>query len=255
MNYYPHHIGDFNAATRHLTRVERSLYRDAIELYYDKESPLIGDFDRLSRRLMAGSNEEKEALKFVLTEFFELVDGFYVNHRCEEEILSYRNNKTNKSLAGKASAAARAKRKADRLAGKNQQKSTGDEQVLVSDETEPQQNPTNQEPVTSNQEPVTKLNNDTRDKFQMFNGWVPTIDEQTQKALQIAGITQTDFDEQLPRYIASVIDDNTNRTQHEWNKGFKNSLMRFARSQSGKRSGGRSQGKTMQQKAEEFING
>ena len=27
MNYYPHHIGDFDYATRHLTRVERSIYR------------------------------------------------------------------------------------------------------------------------------------------------------------------------------------------------------------------------------------
>ena len=28
MNFYQHHIGDFNNATRHLTRLERSIYRD-----------------------------------------------------------------------------------------------------------------------------------------------------------------------------------------------------------------------------------
>jgi len=47
MNYYPHHIGDFNSATRHLTRIERSVYRDLIELYYDTEAPLSRDVDKL----------------------------------------------------------------------------------------------------------------------------------------------------------------------------------------------------------------
>ena len=53
MNYYQHHIGDFNNATRHLTRVERSLYRDLIELYYDTEKYLTDDVDWLERKMMA----------------------------------------------------------------------------------------------------------------------------------------------------------------------------------------------------------
>ena len=61
MNYYPHHIGYFNSATRHLTRVERSLYRELIELYYDTEqaSP-ADDFDRLARRVIAQTDKEKD---------------------------------------------------------------------------------------------------------------------------------------------------------------------------------------------------
>ena len=47
MNFYKKHIGDFNNATRHLTRVERSLYSDAIELYYDTESVLTSDIKKL----------------------------------------------------------------------------------------------------------------------------------------------------------------------------------------------------------------
>ncbi|MCY3212700.1 DUF1376 domain-containing protein, partial [Acinetobacter baumannii] len=27
MNYYQHHIGDFNNATRHLSLIERAIYR------------------------------------------------------------------------------------------------------------------------------------------------------------------------------------------------------------------------------------
>lgn len=66
MNHYPHHIGDFNNATRHLTRVERALYRDMIELYYDTEQPLNSDVSKIARRVLASSEEEKHALVLVL---------------------------------------------------------------------------------------------------------------------------------------------------------------------------------------------
>ena len=71
MHYYSHNIGDFNNSTRHLTRVERALYRELIELYYDTEQPLQSvDFDRLSKRVLAHSEEEKTSLSYVLSEFF-----------------------------------------------------------------------------------------------------------------------------------------------------------------------------------------
>ncbi len=113
MNYYSHHIGDFNNATRHLTRVERALYRDAIELYYDTESVLTKDFDKLARRLLAHTNDEKEALKTVLSEFFIETDDGYLHERCEKEIAKYRANTSNKAKAGIASAEARKQKKAD----------------------------------------------------------------------------------------------------------------------------------------------
>ena len=138
MNYYPHHIGDFNNATRHLTRVERSLYRDLIEHYYDTEAPLPDDFDRLARRVIASSPAEIDGLKYILGEYFHLVDGLYIHHRCDEEIAKYRANTTAKAKAGKASAAARK--------AKKEQKGTPVEQPL-------NECATNQEPITTNQEP------------------------------------------------------------------------------------------------------
>ena len=109
MNYYPHHIGDFNNATRHLTRVERSVYRDLIELYYDTEESLINDIDYLSRRILAASEQEAAAVEQVLTEFFILDNNeeFFVNERCEKVISEYQKNRKNKTKAGKASAKAR----------------------------------------------------------------------------------------------------------------------------------------------------
>lgn len=91
MNHYPHHIGDFNNGTRHLTRIERSIYRDLIELYYDTEAPLNGDVDALARRIIARSEEEKTALVAVLGEFFKLQDGVYRHSRCDDEIAAYQS--------------------------------------------------------------------------------------------------------------------------------------------------------------------
>ena len=106
MRHYPHHIGDFNSATRHLTRVERSLYRDLIDLYYDTEQPLNGDFDKLARRVIC-DDDDKPALRDVLNEFFVEHDDGWHNARCDAEIAKYQGQIEQASRAGKASAAKR----------------------------------------------------------------------------------------------------------------------------------------------------
>jgi len=95
VHYYQHNIKQFNNATRHCTRVERSLYRDAIELYYHDEQPFTTDLGVLSRRLMANTDEEKTALKYVLSEFFYRDGDVYRQDRCDEEITKYYNAKAN----------------------------------------------------------------------------------------------------------------------------------------------------------------
>ena len=135
MNYYQHHIGDFNNATRHLTRVERSLYRDLIELYYDTEKPLTNDVDLLARKIIATTDIEKTALNTILGEFFTSENDGYHNARCDIDIEKYHSNSKAKSKAGKASAAKRRKH------------STDVEQVN-------NKSSTNQEPITNNQQPL-----------------------------------------------------------------------------------------------------
>jgi len=157
MHYYQHNIKDFNNATRHLTRVERALYRDAIELYYDNEHPLTSDISLLKRRLIIVSNDEIEALTYILNEFFYLDGDLFRNNRCDEEIDKYHNNNSLKAKAGKASAEARRKKKRTLKT----KKSTDVEQVLNTCTTEAQQNSTNKEPLTINQEPLTKNHNKT----------------------------------------------------------------------------------------------
>ncbi|MBP3980860.1 YdaU family protein [Acidovorax sp. JG5] len=109
MNHYPHHIGDFNSATRHLTFVERALYRELLDVYYDTERPLNADANKLARRVLAHTEEQRAALAVVLEEFFELQDDGWHNARCDRELAAYRQKQEQQSSAGKASAAKRKK--------------------------------------------------------------------------------------------------------------------------------------------------
>jgi len=113
MNHYPFHIGDFNNATRHLSRLERCIYRDCLDLYYDKEAPLSADFARLARRLLVNNEGEVEALKHVLDDFFMLEEDGYHSRRCDAEIAKYHGFIDKQAKAGKASARARRNRTTD----------------------------------------------------------------------------------------------------------------------------------------------
>lgn len=129
MFIYNHHIRDFNNATQHLTPVEQVFYIRLIWLYYDTEKPLQNsDFDLLSRKISAKTDEEKEAVKTALNEFFHNEKDGYHNNRCDEEIEKFLNNLTSKSKAGKASVAARKKLEKKKKKGNL----TGVEQVLNS---------------------------------------------------------------------------------------------------------------------------
>lgn len=173
MNYYEFHIGDFKAATVHLTRVERSIYRDMIDMYYDTEQPLPLDLNILCRKVMARTADEREAVQVILDEFFTKTESGYYNSRCDDVVQKFHNNQSAKSIAGKASAAKREQERKKRLDALNgiksdddvalppvcaddQQNSTAVEQPLESVPTEVQPTATNQKPITSNQKPVTK---------------------------------------------------------------------------------------------------
>ncbi|WFF38012.1 YdaU family protein [Moraxella nasibovis] len=91
MNFYNFHINDFNAATRHLSHLERSFYRDLIDMYYDTEKPITGDLVALCRRLAVRNDDERQALQNVLDEFFTLKNGSYRHARIDREIKNYRH--------------------------------------------------------------------------------------------------------------------------------------------------------------------
>jgi len=157
MHAYLFNIKTFDQATRHLTRVERSLYRDLIDLYYDTEQPLTAvDFDYLARRVLARTEEERAALQCVLDEFFERTGDVYSHDYIDNEIERYKANNSQKSIAGKASAEARRKKaeeRKQRRALKNNENSTHVEHTLNTRSTAVQ----NHEPITMNYEPSKTL--------------------------------------------------------------------------------------------------
>lgn len=104
MNYYPHHIGDFRSATMYLSRIERSIYSDLLDLYYDAEAPLTLDFAVLCRRVGARDDVEKTAVQQVLTDYFTQTEKGWANKRCDEEIQKYREGQEKSAAGGKAKA-------------------------------------------------------------------------------------------------------------------------------------------------------
>lgn len=84
MNYYEHHLGDYAKDTSHLTMIEHGAYRLLLDRYYGTEKGIPAS--QIHRIAQARTKEEKVAVDAVVGEFFELVDGVYINNRAEAEI-------------------------------------------------------------------------------------------------------------------------------------------------------------------------
>ncbi len=84
MNYYERHLGDYARDTGHLSLVEHGVYTILLDRYYATESGIPSD--QVHRIARAKSKDEKEAVNSVLSEFFTLADGVWINGRAEEEI-------------------------------------------------------------------------------------------------------------------------------------------------------------------------
>ena len=96
MNYYEHHIGDFDTATAHLSLVEDAIYTRMLRLYYRQEGPLPTDPLAIARLIRA--RDEMETVKSVLHEFFRLSDDGWHNQRADEDIEKFKA-KQNKARA------------------------------------------------------------------------------------------------------------------------------------------------------------
>ena len=85
MHYYEHHIGDYAAATSHLSFVEDAAYCRLLRIYYRDEKPLPASVQAVQRLAGARTKDEKAAVEVILGEFFTLTDDGYRNKRADEE--------------------------------------------------------------------------------------------------------------------------------------------------------------------------
>jgi uncharacterized protein YdaU (DUF1376 family) len=88
VNFYPFHLGDYAAHTRHLSLMEDLAYRRMLDLYYTSESPLPAEPEKVAR--LIGMREYMQEVSDVLSDFFVKSDAGYTNARCDKEIETYR---------------------------------------------------------------------------------------------------------------------------------------------------------------------
>lgn len=86
MNFYKHHLGDYAAATVHLSWDEDCAYRRLMEQYYKREAPIPADVKEACRLARATTPAQKRAVEAVLREFFALESDGWHQKRCDEEI-------------------------------------------------------------------------------------------------------------------------------------------------------------------------
>lgn len=89
MNFYPFHIGDYAAHTRHLSLIEDLAYRRLIDAYYLSEKPFSGDIKAIAKEV--GMAEYFEEIEYVLNKYFQFLaeEGIWRNKRADEEIEKY----------------------------------------------------------------------------------------------------------------------------------------------------------------------
>lgn len=73
-----------------MTRLERWIYRDLLDVYYDKEQPLSLNVAELCRDIGARTDEEKAVVADLLGYKFKKTDAGYVHDVCERVIEEYR---------------------------------------------------------------------------------------------------------------------------------------------------------------------
>ena len=101
MHYYQFHIGDYRAATAHLSNEEDLAYRRLLDMYYDSEQKIPLDTQWVSRRLRI----KPSVILVVLEDFFTKTDDGWMHDKCDVVIEHYHKNalknKENGKLGGR----------------------------------------------------------------------------------------------------------------------------------------------------------
>jgi uncharacterized protein YdaU (DUF1376 family) len=84
--WYAHYPGDYGRDTAHLTMIQHGAYRQLLDHYYGTAVPLPSDATALYRICRAFDQAERDAVDFVLSEFFDLREDGYHNARADLEI-------------------------------------------------------------------------------------------------------------------------------------------------------------------------
>lgn len=89
MRHFAHNIGDYAAATSHLSFIEDAAYHRCLRRYYQDERALPLDVAAVCRLVGARTKEERAAVGNVLEEFFVLEGDGWHQRRADREIEVY----------------------------------------------------------------------------------------------------------------------------------------------------------------------
>lgn len=138
MHYFKRNIGDYHKKAGRLNMLQHGAYTLLIDACYDRER--FPTRDEAIDWCWAVSNDEISAVEFVLSKFFDLVDGTYRQNRIAEEIEQYHATAlVNARIAQEREA----KKRADKARSVNGASTVGHE------------SPPNHKPLTINHKPLT----------------------------------------------------------------------------------------------------
>lgn len=90
MNFYEHHLGDYAKDAGHLSMTEDGAYRRLLDAYYSRETLLPADLKECCKLAKATSKPEREAVAYVLREFFIPTPEGWRHKRCDAEIARFK---------------------------------------------------------------------------------------------------------------------------------------------------------------------
>jgi len=162
MNFYPFHLGDYAAHTRHLTLMEDLAYRRMLDLYYTNEQALPADPAKVAR--LIGMRDHMQEVTDILAEFFVKTDAGHTSARCDREIELYRAKAERAKSANKsrwnAKQAAEGAKDDLKSDTKSDLKSDADQLPTNNQEPEPEEHPPippeGGNPVEQDEEPKRK---------------------------------------------------------------------------------------------------
>ncbi|RLL28845.1 DUF1376 domain-containing protein [Acinetobacter cumulans] len=170
MHYYKKNIGDYRSATAHLSLLEHGVYNWLLDTYYLNEKPLPLNERELFRMALARTEDEKNAVRDILIEFFVETENGWVHNRCESEVKAYHAKaETNRKNGGNGGRP------------KKQAKENPNGFQMNDKETHSVNSGIPQETLTKNQEPLTINQDNThtnaQEDFSESAGWKPNLDQ------------------------------------------------------------------------------
>lgn len=118
LQWYPKYPGDYARKTRELSMLEHGAYNLLMDHYYStakalpyqcsSNAELMPDHSRLYRVCNAVTQAERDAVDFILANYFEQREGSYYNSRIEAIILEQLEKHARRVAAGKKGAKSKA---------------------------------------------------------------------------------------------------------------------------------------------------